>query len=290
VPDPAATDQLHVRRLEPADLAFAGELAAAAFGHDIGEDLARRRWQERLAFPLATDPDGGFVAERDGRLLGVAHAIRRERLWVLSMLAVDPALQSAGAGRALLEHALGYSAGTEAGLIVSSSDPRALRLYGLAGFSLRPTFAAHGHPERRALPRLDPTVQEADGTELEELAAISREVRGAPHTAEVEFALARGGRLLRYTDRGFVVTLPNHGVWLLAARNENAARALLWRGLELVGDVEPDRPIVRWITGGQDWAIDVLLRAGYTLVPRGALCVRGQPGPLRPFIPSPPFA
>ena len=31
------------------------------------------------------------------------------------------------------------------------------------------------------------------------------------------------------------------------------------------------------------------LGAGYALRPYGALCVRGRPGPLGPYLPSPPF-
>lgn len=285
----AAAGQLHLRQLEPSDLDATAELAAAAFGIDIDEEANRQRWLVRLAHPLRTDPDGAFIAERDGRVLGAAQAIRRERLWVLSLLAVDPASQSAGAGRALIERTLGYGAEGDTGLIVSSSDPRALRLYGLAGFSLRPTFEARGSFDRAKLPRADPAVREAGEDELQELAAISREVRGAPHTAELAFALGRGGRLLRYGDRGFSVTLPRLAVWLLAARDPEAAQALLRGALELVGEVEEDHRSVRWITGGQDWAIDLLLRAGYALRPYGALCVRGPLGPLHPYLPSPPF-
>jgi hypothetical protein len=94
--------------------------------------------------------------------------------------------------------------------------------------------------------------------------------------------------LLRFEDRGFAVTLPGHGVWLLAALDDEAAEALLWRALETVGST--DRPGIRWVTGDQDWAIAVLLRAGLRLKTSGALAVRGSPGPLRPYLPSPPFA
>jgi ribosomal protein S18 acetylase RimI-like enzyme len=285
----AATGQIHVRPLESADLDATAELTGAAFGIEIEEEANRRRWLGRLAHPLRTDPDGAFIAERDGRVLGAAQAIRRERLWVLSLLAVDPGAQSAGAGRALMDRALGYGAAGDAGLIVSSSDPRALRLYGLAGFSLWPAFEAMGSLARARLPRADPAVREAGEDELEELAPISREVRGAAHTADLAFALGRGGRLLRYGDRGFSVTLPGFGVWLLAAGDPEAAQALLWGAIELVGDVEEDHRSVRWITGGQDWAIELLLGAGYALRPYGAMCVRGRPGPLNPYLPSPPF-
>ena len=51
-----------------------------------------------------------------------------------------------------------------------------------------------------------------------------------------------------------------------------------------------DSARVRWITAAQQWAIEVLARAGLRLTAYGALCVRGMPGPLAPFLPSAPFA
>lgn len=283
---PAAA--LSVREMEPADVEPAASVAAAAFEVELVEREAQRRWIERLGHPLATDPGGAFVAERDGRLMAVAEAIRRERLWCLSLLAVRPGLQSAGAGSALLERTLAYAADTDAGLIVSSNDHRALRLYARAGFSLRPTFEAVGVVDRRALPPPDPMVCERDSGEIEALEAISREIRGAPHSPELELAMRSGARLLRLGDRGFALAQPGMGVWLLVARDEQSAASLLWSTLELMGDSE--RIGVRWITSGQDWAIDVVIRAGLKLSANGALCVSGRPGPLRPFIPSGAFA
>ena len=284
--EPAAA--LRVREMEPADIKAAASVAASAFDVELLVGEAQRRWIERLAHPLNTDPDGAFVAERDGRLIGVAEAIRRERLWCLSLLAVQPSIQSGGAGRALLERALRYTGGTDAGLIVSSNDHRALRLYSRAGFSLRPTFEALGVLDRRALPRPDPGVAERGSGDLEALEAISRDIRGAPHTPELELAMGAGARLLRLGDRGFALTQPGMGLWVLVARDEQAAAALLWSALEMVADT--DRVAVRWITSGQDWAIDVVVRAGLRLSATGALCVRGRPGRLHPFIPSGAFA
>jgi ribosomal protein S18 acetylase RimI-like enzyme len=287
-PARALIHELRIRALELPDLPAAAEISASAFDFDISDSPAARRWQQRLAHLVGTDPDGGFVAERDGRMVGVAQAMRRERLWCLSLLAVSPELQSGGAGRELLAQTLGYGAGTDAGLIVSSNDPRALRVYALAGFSLHPTLQAEGPIDRRALPRPDPAVREGDASDLEGLAAISREVRGAPYTSELEFSLGRGARLLRIGDRGFAVTDADHGVWQLAARDEATANSLLWSALEGVHGAE--RPAVRWITGEQRWAIDVALQAGLRLGTYGALAVRGRPGRLWPYIPSAAFA
>jgi GNAT superfamily N-acetyltransferase len=278
---------VEVRAFQTTDLAAAAALSAEAFEIDIGERSAAERWQRRVAHPLSTDPDGAFVAERDGSVIGVAQALRRERLWCLSLLAVVPGAQGAGAGRLLLERTLAYGGGTDAGLIPSSSDPRALRLYGLAGFSLLPTFDATGVLDRSALPRTGAEVRAAGSADLEALAAISRDVRGAPHTSEIEFALRSGARLVRLGDRGFAVAVPGRGVWLLVARDDAAAAALLWSALALA---ETEQPSVRWITADQQWAIEIVLRAGLRLVPYGALCVIGNPGPLRPFLPSGPFA
>lgn len=274
--------------MEARDLPAAAAVSAAAFGIDVSGHAAREFWHARVAYTLRSDPDGCFVAERAGQVIGTAQAMRRDRLWCLSMFAVEPAMQSAGAGHVLIQRALSYGAGSDAGLIVSSNDSRALRLYALAGFSLEPAFDAEGQLDRRALPGPDPRVREGDSADLEGLAAISREIRGAPHTAEVEFALTRGALLLRLEQRGFAVVQPGYGVWLLVAREERTATALLWSALELAGAA--DRTAVRWITGGQDWAIRVLVRAGLRLSTAGALCVRGAPGPLHPFIPSGPFA
>jgi len=284
----AAAPGVRIRAFEAADLPAAATAAAAALGVDTGDAESSDRWRKRVGHPLRTDPDGAFVAERDGRVIGVAQALRRERLWCLSLLAVHPEEQIAGVGRALLARALAYSGGTEAGLITSSSDPRALRLYGLAGFALLPTFEAAGAIDRDLLPRPDPEIREGDLGDLEALAPISRDIRGGPHTLELEFALGLGGRLRRGGVGGSAAPTPGHGLWLLVAYDETAAASLLWSALALAEPAE--RPPVRWITADQQWAIEVLLRARLRLTPSRALCVRGRPGPLRPFLPSGPFA
>lgn len=281
------TEPSRVRAMEAGDVPQVVDVSAAAFDHEISQPSLRADWERRIVHPFDSDPDGAFVAERDGRIVGVAQAMRRERLWVLSLLTVDPGGQGTGAGHALMEAAMTHRQAGDAGLIVSSNDARALRLYGRAGFRLIPTFEARGTLDRSRLPAGLPTLRDGAG-DLEALAAISRAVRGAPHTRELPHALERGAQLLRLGDRGFAVAQRGHGVWLLVAHDDAAATALLWQALELVGDCP--RPVVRWLTGEQQWAIELLLAAGFGLAAYGALCVGGTPGTLRPFIPSGPFA
>lgn len=284
--DQPATERLRVRPMRATDITAVAELAAAAFSRDISDERAAQRWRERVAYPLGTDPAGAFVAERDGHVIGVAEAMARERLWCLSLFAVRPGIQSAGAGAALFDHAVAYRTDTDGGLIVSSNDPRALRLYARRGFSLIPTFGAEGEVDRRRLPARTGSVREDEGRELESLAALTRTIRGAPYGVELAFALKQGGRLLRIGDRGFTVIAEGGRVWTLVARDEEAATTLLWNALALTGG----EASVRWITGEQPWAIDVIVRARLRLTAYGALCLRGTPGTLRPFLPSAPFA
>jgi GNAT superfamily N-acetyltransferase len=275
--------------MDESDLTGASIVSAAAFDIDLSEPAQEQRWRARVAYPLALDPGGSFVAEHDDRIIGVAQVLRRERLWCLSLLTVDPGARGTGAGRALMERALEHDEGTDAGLIVSSNDPSAMRLYARAGFAVLPTLQSEGIVDRRSLPRSTGAVREGDASDLEGLASISRDIRGAPHTVELEYVLRRGGQLLLLDDRGFTVAHPEWGVWLLVARRDEDAAALLWAALER-SDGAGGRPIARWLTGDQQWAVEVLVRAGLRLTAYGGLCVHGNPGPLRPFLPSGPFA
>ncbi len=92
--------------------------------------------------------------------------------------------------------------------------------------------------------------------------------------------------VLRIADRGFVAVNAEGLLWALVASDEDVAGALLWHALALAE--EPAR--VRWITGAQQWAIDIVARAGLRLMAYGALCVRGAPRPLAPFLPNNSFA
>ncbi|HEY1778281.1 MAG TPA: GNAT family N-acetyltransferase [Solirubrobacteraceae bacterium] len=280
--------RLHLRALDASNLEVAAAVGASAFGLDMGNAPGAALWRARIAYPLETDPQGAHVAELGGEIVGLCQAIKRERVWCLSLLAVSPSAQSSGAGRALMERALTYATETtDIGLITSSSDPRALRLYALSGFALLPTFEVAGTLDRSALPQPVGEVHAAGREDFEALAPISREVRGAPHTLELEYLLRVGGRILRLGERGFAAVLPGRGVWLLVARDDAAAAQLLWAALTIV---DTEQPTVRWITSEQQWAIEIAVQAGLRLVPHGALCVRGQPGPLRAYLPSGPFA
>src|SRR4051794_17412547 len=172
---------------------------------DAAWGVPSRAWPVARARHLAqTDPGGAWAVEQDGAFVGAALALVREGLWGLSLLLVREDQQSRGHGRALMRAATAYGADTRAGIILSSEDPRALRSYWRAGYTLRPAFDAKGSVPRP--PRAAPAVREARWPADRGLVdATSRAVRGAAHGRDIDFLLANGRRLTVHDGGGFAL-------------------------------------------------------------------------------------
>ena len=84
------------------------------------EEVERRK--ERYLHFLEHDPGGAWVAAEGDRVVGVALALAREGVWILSLFAVDEEYRSAGVGRRLLERALGYAAGRKGAMLAAEVD------------------------------------------------------------------------------------------------------------------------------------------------------------------------
>src|SRR5436305_2024499 len=57
-----------------------------------------------------------------------------------------------------------------------------------------------------------------------------------------------------------------------------------------LAEAPPDAPAeVSWITGAQQWAVQVALANCLELHPHGPVMVRGEPGPLHPYLPDGAF-
>lgn len=248
-------------------------------------DVRWRRGVERVSHLLATDPAGAWVADDGTGVRAVAMALVREGVWGLSLLAVAPSVQSNGVGRRLLERALATAEGTRGQIILSSLDPRALRSYARAGFALQPSVEGFGVVRRDAIPG-GLGVREGSGDDLDLAAAVDREVRGASHGPDHEKLLEAGFDLLVLPDRGYAFQRDGSPA-LLATRDEDAARALLWAVLAAAPSGHESG--VMFVTQGQDWAVPVMLDAGLSLEPCGPTFVRGQLGPMTPYLPNPAY-
>jgi len=244
-----------------------------------------RRGRVRAEHLLATDPGGNFVAvDGDGAIVGLSMALVREGVWVLSQLAVLPALQGRQVGRRLIDAALTYGDGVRGRLIASSTDPRAMRRYRRAGLDLLPCVSADGALRAAAIAtglRSRPASLPADQGLCDR---VSRHVRRAAHGSDVAALLdSHGDVLLVHDDGGWAVARDGSPI-LLAAVDEAVARDLLWS--VFASGARGATVHVGNITATQQWAIDVCLEAGLALSPDGPLFAGGELGPLSPYLPS----
>jgi GNAT superfamily N-acetyltransferase len=286
-----------IRAMTDADVAPASEAQIAAF-----TDLELRQGgvpspptgtalesvYERHRHFLTHDPAGSWVAVDDGQVIGCALALRRDSLWGLSLLVVDPRSQSSGAGRRLLEATFGYSAGCERSVILSSTDPRAMRAYATSGFDLHAQVEGKGEPDRAALPALDGRVRFQTTVEPAWADTIDRAVRGAARGDDhlrlaggqavfvVDDVDGKGYAYLRFREQAEVAAL--------AATDDATATALLWRCLAHAAELGQPA-LVSDLNAGQQWAIRVAYAARLKVTPAGPVFWRGGEPPAS-YLPS----
>ena len=227
------------------------------------------------------DGPGAWVAAREGSVVGMAEAIRRDGFWGLSMLFVRPEHQSRGVGRALLEATLRYARGADIRMIQSSPDPRAMRRYAQAGLAMHPTAEVSGSPDRKSIPVGLPG-RDGDANDLELVASVEAGL-GRSRAEDVAFGLEVGDRLdvvETHNRRGWVLWQPGR-LFMLGATDEETAAILLWRYVGQTGDIAA----VFGLTAAQNWAFDVAHRARLSLRVDGAMFVAGMAIP-GPWIPS----
>jgi GNAT superfamily N-acetyltransferase len=281
-----------IRPLTPDDVEAAVRVQAAAFGDNLAEltDVQRQRSQARQLHFIEHDPDGSFAATIDGTVVGCALALKRERLWGLSLLVVDPDSQSHGVGRKLLDATLRYAGGCDLAIIQSSSDPRAIRAYATSGFDLFPQMMATGKPAVDAAPKSVARVRDGDAADADFANAIDRVVRGAHRGSDHVFIARDLGMDMYVVDdaggRGYAYRRESD-VYLLAATDDDTARDLLWRCLIRIAELDIDAAVDH-LTAEQQWAIDACFAARLNVAPGGPVFWRGATPP-RSYLPSGAF-
>ncbi|MDO9455828.1 GNAT family N-acetyltransferase [Nocardioides sp.] len=234
----------------------------------------RAGWIARTLHFLETDPGGCWVADADGEMVGFATSIRREGTWILATYAVSPGQQGRGLGKQVLDRALTHSRGCLQGMLSASDDPRAVRRYLLAGFTMHPQMFLSGTVDRSAIP--DGTgsrIREGTAADTELMDSVDRRARGAAHGPD--HALMQ--RIFRWVvsdttaGSGYAYLTPTGAVALLAATNRRTAEKLLWSA---IAD-GPDEQTVSHVTAANDWAIAVGTAARLDLRTSGYLALRG---------------
>jgi GNAT superfamily N-acetyltransferase len=261
------------------DQAYRSMLAEHHMPVPPGTPELTERAQRRMRYLRETDPEGAWVADDGGKIVGLAEAQRRGDIWVLAILGVVPGFQDHGVGRSLLERALAYGSPMSPGAIFSSPDPRAMYRYLSAGFTLHPTAAAYG-PVRRPLVE-PPGVRVGSVADLEQVQAVDRTVRGVDRGGDIEFLLATGLQLL-VDDRGGYAVVQSGRLTMLSALDEEIATDLVVSTMARCPTGEPMD--VSWITAEQQWAFSALARGGVPLQIQGSVMMRGGWQPQRPYL------
>ncbi|MGP3971410.1 GNAT family N-acetyltransferase [Streptomyces sp. 6N223] len=269
-----------------ADTEATQAVVTAAF--DLGDWSGRRvdRFRRRVRHMAATDPDGCWLAEDEaGRPLGAALATRREGLWSLSLLAVDPGAQGNGVGTALMRRALAYGHGTLRGMICATGHPAAARVYRGAGFALHPSMRMSGTVDGSRLTVPDGPAIEGGPRHRPLMDSVDRRLRGGAHGPDHE-ELLRHCRVVVADDlagSGYCYVGEDGLVELLAATSRRIAVRLL--SSALLSLPAGGAATLRHLTAEQQWAVDVGFEAGLELEHDGYVCLRGMRPPA-PYLPS----
>jgi GNAT superfamily N-acetyltransferase len=278
-----------------ADVAAVGEIQVAAFidlDRRVGieprpvTDAVWPRIHTRIRHFVINDPAGSWVAVDGEKVIGCALALKRDSLWGLSLLVVDPSVQSAGTGRKLLDASLTYTAGCDRAIILSSTDVRAIRSYATSGFALYPQVEGSGEPDRIALPALNGRVRDGSIADVDLADDVDRAVRGAARGPD-QVRLATDMTMFvadSVTGRGYAYVRTDGEIIALAATDDVTATDLLWRCFAHLVEVGKPASIID-MTAEQQWAISASFAARLKVTPGGPVFWRGITPPPA-FLPS----
>ena len=287
--------QVVIRPAREADLEAMAAITAASY-HEVDARTFHRSWPDplprgtsrnaswihRTRHTLATDPEGCWVAEVDGAVVGGAISRVRELMWILASFAVQPDQQGHGIGLQLLAAAMHHGRGCLRGMFAASADPGAVRRYRLAGFTLHPQMFLTGVVDRDAIPVVE-RVREGSAGDIDLLNSIDRQTRGAAHLSDHEVLLAQFRLIVsdRGNGQGYAYVDDTGSPQLLAATSRRTATDVMW---EALGSSAAGSTVsVRHVTAVNEWAIDVGMAARMSLHQSGYLCLR-QMKPPAPYL------
>ena len=160
-------------------------------------------------------------------------------------------------------------------MLSASNDPKAVRLYWGAGFTLHPQMFLTGTVDRTTIPLVE-KVREGSAADIELMDSLDRRTRGAAHGPDHPLMLSWWRLLVSDTSTGsgYVYT-SGQRVELLAASNRRTAARLLWA---VLADAEGE-VLVPHLTAANPWAVDIGLTARLELHQEGYLALRGMKPP-----------
>jgi GNAT superfamily N-acetyltransferase len=285
-----SVSDVRIRPMTLDDVPAAERVTAVGF-HELDTRMFRRSWPDpqirppergahwvnRVRHLIGTDPGGCWVAEQDDALLGIVVSFVREKMWLLASYAVLPEAQGFGLGKALLAPALEHGRGCLRGMFNASSDPKALRRYHAAGFTLFPQMFLRGAPDRSQIPVVE-KVREGTESDIDLMNSVDRQTRGAAHGVDHQLLMHQFRLVVSESSSAHGYAYLDDGVTLLAATDRRTAIRLLWEAIASSDDL-----LVGHITPENSWAVDVGMAARLELHQEGYLALRNMRPP-KPYL------
>ena len=249
---------IHIRPAHAADATAAGAICHRAFdaiarAHNFPPDFPSPEVAAGLLGAAIGRTDVfGVVAEHDGRLIG-SNFLWTGEVGGIGPITVDPDVQNAGAGRALMEAVMAQARELRlpaVRLVQAGYHTRSLSLYTKLGFIPRePLAVMQGRPLKRAIPGY--TVRLATAQDADAATGVCMRVHGHARTGEFLEAAGRSaatvverdGRIVGYATE---VAFFGHAV----GETNEAVQALILSAREFGGPgfIVPVRnaPLFRW--------------------------------------------
>ncbi len=228
-----------------------------------------------FAFAIQKEPEGFWVAESAGEVVGFTHSWMRSHFWFLAHLFVSPSCQGKGVGRHLLDKALEY--GSEAAianraLITFAYNPTSISLYMRFGMYPRePLYAMRGASAvLRAGPRhTGAMAHERVGAGQDTLAALSlvdERVLGFPRELHHQYLLAAPQAscyVFRNTGavRGYAYIWTTGRIGPLAATSPSEFVAVMNAALTLAAAASPEDVSII-VPGSNEQGVALALSSG----------------------------
>ena len=159
--------EIQIRKMEPADIATGMRLKEIAGWNQVEQD-----WQRFLALA----PNGCFVAEEDGEIIGtVVTVIFDGRVGWVAMVLVPPEHRRKGIGTAMLQHGMDYLTASGVETIKLDATPMGREVYLPLGF-----VDEYGlqRMQGKGVPTLSQGARSMDLADLDEVIAFDRPIYG----------------------------------------------------------------------------------------------------------------
>lgn len=161
---------MQIRTMTAADIVAGMRLKAQAGWNQLPSD-----WERFLQL----QPDGCFVAEDEGQVVGTTVACRFGSVAWIAMVLVDEARRGHGIATRLMQHAIEHSEAAGATSVLLQATPLGERVYRKLGFVPEHTFWLMAGPLPPIIPEPgNVVVSTATPAELEEIAALDCQITG----------------------------------------------------------------------------------------------------------------